>query len=93
MRAFVLDLQHPLKHEVLDEIAEQTINWTTAGQLRACLKHVKSELLAPSQREGNSKSYCPRCRCQFMVSAVECPDCPGVTLVAFSEVQVGGSES
>ena len=90
VRAFILDLQHPLKHEVSDETAEKTIAWTAAEQLNICLDRVKAgdylkpeDLLAPAQREGNSISYCPRCRCQFVVSAVECPDCPGVALVDF----------
>ncbi|HKP82308.1 MAG TPA: hypothetical protein VJT69_09825 [Pyrinomonadaceae bacterium] len=90
MRAFILDLQHPLKHEVSDEVAEQTIGWTAAEQLNVCLEQVRAgrylkpeELSAPTQREENSISYCPRCRCQFVVSAVECPDCPGVGLVDF----------
>jgi hypothetical protein len=90
MRAFILDLQHPLKHEVSDEVAEKTIGWTAAEQLNVCLEQVKAgrylkpeELSAPTQREEHSISYCPRCRCQFVVSAVECPDCPGVGLVDF----------
>ena len=90
MRAFILDLQHPLKHEVSDEAAEKTILWTAAEQLNVCLEQVKAgrylkpeELSAPTQREENSISYCPRCRCQFVVSAVECPDCPGVVLEDF----------
>jgi hypothetical protein len=90
VRAFILDLQHPLKHEVSDETAEKTIAWTAAEQLNICLDQVKAgdylkpeDLLAPAQREGNSISYCPRCRCQFVVSAIECPDCPGVALVDF----------
>ena len=90
VRAFILDLQHPLKHEVSDETAAKTISWTAAEQLNVCLEQVKAgcyleaeDLSAPRQREGNSISYCPRCRCQFVVSAVECPDCPGVVLVDF----------
>lgn len=90
VRAFILDLQHPLKHEVSDDIAEKTIGWTAAEQLNICLEQVKAghylkpeDLSAPTQREENSISYCPRCRCQFVVSAAECPDCPGVTLVDF----------
>ena len=88
VRAFILDLQHPLKHEVSDEAAEKTIDWTAAEQLNICIEQVRAgrylkpeELSAPTQREENSISYCPRCRCQFVVSAVECPDCPGVGLV------------
>ena len=90
VRAFILDLQHPLKHEVSDETAAKTIHWTAAEQLNVCLEQVKAgrylkseDLSAPTQREENSISYCPRCRCQFVVSALECPDCPGVVLVDF----------
>jgi hypothetical protein len=90
VRSVILDLQHPLRHEISDETAEKTIAWTANEQLNVCLEHVKKgrylkpeELLAPTQREENSISYCPRCRCQFLVSEGECPDCPGVTLVEF----------
>jgi Zn finger protein HypA/HybF involved in hydrogenase expression len=90
VRSVILDLKHPLKHEVVDEAAERTITWTAKEQLNICLEQMKKgrylkpeELLAPTQREENSISYCPRCRCQFVVSDGECPDCPGVELVAF----------
>jgi hypothetical protein len=92
-RDFVLDLQHPLKHEVTDEKASETIRWMNAAQLKACLEHVERDgkvkvesLLQATQREGESVSYCPRCGVQFVAGAGdECPDCPGVGLVAFSE--------
>ena len=90
VRGVILDLKHPLKHEVVDETAAQAITWTAKEQLNVCLEQVKKgrylkpeELLAPAQREENSVSYCPRCRCQFVVSEGECPDCPGVKLVNF----------
>ena len=90
VRSVILDLKHPLKHEVVDETAEQTITWTAGEQLRVCLDQVKKglylkpeELSAPTQREENSIAYCPRCRCQFVVSDGECPDCPGVELMNF----------
>lgn len=90
VRAFILDLQHPLKHEVSDESAANTIRWTASEQLNICLEQVKAghylnpaDLSAPTHREENSVSYCPRCQCQFVVSAAECPDCPGVRLVEF----------
>jgi len=90
VRAIILDLKYPLKHEVVDELAEQTIEWTAKEQLNVCLDQVKKgrylkseELLAPTQREENSIGYCPRCRCQFVVREGECPDCPGVALVEF----------
>jgi hypothetical protein len=90
VRSVILDLKHPLKHEVVDETAAQTIAWTANEQLNVCLDQINKgrylkpeDLLAPTQREENSVSYCPRCRCQFVVSEGECPDCPGVQLVAF----------
>jgi hypothetical protein len=90
-RGFVLDLQHPLKHEVTDDDAAETINWMNAAQLKACLEHVARDrktaaksLLQAAPREGDSVSYCPRCGVQFVVGAGdECPDCPGVVLVLF----------
>lgn len=92
VRAFILDLKHPLKDEVSDENASKTIHWIAGEQLNICMEQVNrgrylkpEELQAPSQREENSISYCPRCRCQFVVSEVECPDCPGVALVAFGD--------
>jgi len=90
VRSVILDLQHPLRHEISDEAALQTITWTANEQLNVCLDQIKAgrylkpeELLAPTQREENSIAYCPRCRCQFVVNANECPDCPGVALVDF----------
>ena len=93
VRDFVLDLQHPLKHEVTDEKAAETITWMNAVQLKACLEHVQRDaktkvesLLRAAEREGDSVSYCPRCGVQFVAGAGdECPDCPGVELVAFSD--------
>ena len=80
VRAYVLDLQHPLRHEISDETAEQTMRWAVAEQLNI-LK--PEDLAAPSVREKDSLSYCPRCRCQYVVSETDCPDCPGVGLVGF----------
>ena len=87
VRAFVLDLRHPLRHEVSDEAAEKTMRWAVDEQLNICLERFlkPGDLLAPSAREKDSVSYCPRCRCQYVVSESNCPDCPGVALVAFVE--------
>ena len=85
-RSVVLDLKHPLKHELSDKNAIETITWAANEQLDVCLRQLKlkpDELSAPAQREENSLSYCPRCRCQFVVAAVECPDCPGVRVLEF----------
>jgi hypothetical protein len=84
VRGVILDLKHPLRHEVSEADAEKTIAWTAGEQLNACLHYLKpEELLAPAQREDNSIAYCPRCRCQYVVSDGECPDCPGVELEKF----------
>jgi len=90
VRSVILDLKHPLRHEVSEADAEKTIEWTASEQLNVCMDHVKKgrylkpeELLAPTQREENSISYCPRCRCQYVVNDGECPDCPGVELAEF----------
>ena len=93
VRDFLRDLQHPLRHEVTDDAAAETISWMNMAQLKACLDHVARDgrvkvesLLQTAQREGESVSYCPRCGVQFVDGAGdECPDCPGVGLVAFSD--------
>ncbi len=88
VRAFVLDLKHPLKHEVTDAAATETINWATAEQLKASLGYVQRAddrgVLGVVARGGDSIAYCPRCDVQFVVSDGECPDCPGVELVSFA---------
>ncbi len=90
VRGFVLDLQHPLMHENADEHAAETIEWMSEQQLESCLAHVERVdrlrgFLDPAQPEGDAVSYCPRCRVQFVLDASECPDCPGVQLVAFGD--------
>ena len=89
VRGFVFDLEHPLKHEITDAKAAETINWMGEQQLRSCLTLIErvdrfAGFLGPTEREGDSVSYCPRCGVQFVVDDGECPDCPGVGLVAFS---------
>lgn len=90
VRAFVLDLQYPLKHEITDAKAVETIDWMNAQQLRSCLSLIErvdrfNGVLGPTEREGDSVSYCPRCGVQFVVDEGDCPDCPGVELVAFAD--------
>ncbi len=90
VRSFVLDLQHPLKHEITDAKAAETIDWMNAQQLRSCLSLIErvdrfKSFLGPTEREGESVSYCPRCGVQFVLDEGECPDCPGVALVSFCD--------
>ena len=88
VRAFIRDLRHPLKHELSPEAAADIVSWASAEQLRHCLEYVQdtSQVFVDStQPEGDSVSYCPRCRSQFVIPSGECPDCPGVARVAFSK--------
>lgn len=98
VRGFVLDLQHPLNHEIGDERAAETIEWMSERQLESCLAYVERVdrfrgFLDPAQQEGDAVSYCPRCGVQFVSDASECPDCPGVELVAFLDSREEGQES
>lgn len=90
VRGFVLDLQHALKHEITDQKAADTVSWMNARQLSACLALVERVdrfhgFLDPTEKQGESVAYCPRCGVQFVVDEGECPDCPGVELVVFSD--------
>jgi hypothetical protein len=92
VRGFVLDLQHPLKHELTDQKAAETVSWMSARQLSSCLTLVErvdrfQGVLNPAEREGESVAYCPRCGVQFVVDEGECSDCPGVELVVFVDQQ------
>ncbi|HXD30773.1 MAG TPA: hypothetical protein VN643_06645 [Pyrinomonadaceae bacterium] len=91
IRSFILDLQHPLKHEVTEDLGVETVRWAASQQLHFSLEHIKhggglkrNVLLAPLEAQGTASSHCPRCECQFTVDSGECPDCPGLELAAFS---------
>ncbi len=79
VRSVILDLKHPLGHELSDANAVETVMWAANEQVKVCERY----MLTPTQREENSISYCPRCECQFVVEIVECPDCPGVRVLEF----------
>lgn len=90
VRSFILDLQHPLKHEVADDDTIEIMKWNAAEQLKYSLEYVnrsnypKAEvLLARPQKTDDSTFYCPRCGCQFVSASDSCPDCPGVELLSF----------
>lgn len=98
VRGILLDLEHPLLHEVTEEKALETVNWMAAEQLRLSREYVKraglEKLVGPTERERDSLAYCPRCSVQFVTTGGECPDCPGVGLVSFSvaeEVRVSAT--
>jgi len=100
VRSYILDLQHPLADEARDETSAAIISWAATTHLSLCIAHIsrpgvlQPEVLTPPAQDGNSISYCPRCRCQYVVRSGQCPDCPGVGLLAFpdpSETDVGGA--
>ncbi|MFY9620179.1 MAG: hypothetical protein WAQ99_10260 [Pyrinomonadaceae bacterium] len=100
VQAYVRDLQHPLTYETRDKISAEIISWAMASHLKVCIDYLSrgdltpTVLFAPPQPEGDSVSYCPRCRFQFVVSSGPCPDCPGVNLLVFpssTETKVGGA--
>jgi len=89
IRSFILDLQHPLKHEFSNETAAEIVEWNVTAQLKQCVVYVDRNkslkgLLAPLSATRDFNSYCPRCECRFTISTGECPDCPGVELVGNS---------
>lgn len=96
VRSFILDLQHPLKHEVDDEDTIEIMKWAAAEQLRYSLDYINRSsypkveiLLARPEKTDDSDSYCPRCGCQFVAGSDSCPDCPGVGLLSFT-ARAGG---
>lgn len=50
------------------------------------------QLHAPPEADsGDCQRWCPRCRGQFVISAPECPTCPGVALRAFTTPTLVGN--
>lgn len=91
VRSFLLDLQHPLKHEVVDDHSIEIMNWAAAEQLKYSLEYISGSkypgaevLLARPDKTDDSVFYCPRCGCQFVSASDSCPDCPGVQLLSFT---------
>lgn len=96
-RLVISDLIHPVSHGLSDSRAMSIVSWHAAYELEECRKLLRAQysmnlddLLAPPSWDGISSVYCPRCSCQFIAHSGECPDCPGVTLVAFPFTQRSG---
>jgi hypothetical protein len=93
-RTLIRDLQYPLRHDHADAQCLSIVAWFVTTERNAIADFLKTEcsttfdaLLIPPVWDGISTAYCPRCLCQFMVSAGECPDCPGVTMLPMSDGQ------
>jgi hypothetical protein len=89
----IRDLNYPIRHETTDSRALAIASWHRMTELDACIKLLNKEysmasdvFLAPPSWDGASFAYCPRCLCQFATQSRECPDCPGVELIPFTQI-------
>jgi hypothetical protein len=89
-RAMLVDLRHPLQPVFPDAQgpARDTGEWFRRAQLEAVSNFVEStgldpaELLAPDpQLDATCRTYCPRCRCQFVLDEGCCLNCGGIALL------------
>jgi len=88
LRTVIRDLQYPLRQDHTDVQCLSIVSWFAAMERQAISDFLRNELstsyeslLTSPVWDGISTAYCPRCSCQFTVSAGECPDCPGVSLL------------
>lgn len=91
-RAVIKDMQYPIRHDLTDPVAVSIVSWHASCEIDACKNFLEAEnsaafrdFLTLPNREGDSSAYCPRCSCQFKNRLDECPDCPGVKLLLFSD--------
>ncbi len=89
-RPMILALEHPKPDEVLgDPVACRIDAWFRKKLLKrlySLLCRVKidpAELLRPAEPLCDSRSYCPRCHNQFVLTEGTCPDCGGLALAAY----------
>ena len=87
----LLALEHPKPGELPGEPEACRIDAWFRKKLRkrldALLRRLEidpMELLRPAPPLGDSRSYCPRCRNQYVLAAGTCPDCGGLPLVAYA---------
>ncbi len=87
----LLALEHPKPGEIPEGAEACCIDAWFRKKLRkrldSLLRRVEidpAELLQPAAPLGDSHSYCPRCRNQYVLAAGTCPDCGGLALVAYA---------
>lgn len=92
-RAVIKDMQYPIRHDLTDPVALSIVSWHAACEIDACKNFLEAENFAVFRdfpvlpdRDGDSSAYCPRCSCQFENRLDECPDCPGVKPLLFSDL-------
>lgn len=91
-RAVIKDMHYPIRHALTDPIVLSIVSWHATCEIDACKNFLEAEdsaafrdFLVLPDRDGVSSAYCPRCSCQFENRLDECPDCPGVKLLLFSD--------
>lgn len=90
-RDVILDLRHPLAAPEVSDEAITIERWFRA-ELTRSIEHLMSRLglepgelvSAPEPDDDQCRSYCPRCRQQFVHESGACPQCEGIALQAFS---------
>ena len=89
-RRLLLDLRHPIEPTCPDGLAEadQVEKWYRARTLAALEEFVDAtgvsvdRLLAPEPPLDEScRSYCPRCRCQYVMGQGHCASCGDIPLL------------
>lgn len=89
----LVDLQHPLQplFAGADPPARAAGEWFRQVEQEAVRRLFTStgidaaEILAPDPPLDEScRTYCPRCRCQFVLSEGQCANCGGIPLVPFA---------
>jgi hypothetical protein len=94
----LLELWHPRPADVPAEPAARRVDEWFRTRLAECLEQslggigVDAAALAlPPAPLEDARSYCPRCRNQYVMAAGGCPDCGGVPLVPYSDRGDNGS--
>jgi hypothetical protein len=98
-RPALLDLEHPRPDELPEEPAAARIDeWFRKKLLKrlvALLRRAEvdpDDLRRPPEPLGDSRSYCPRCRNQYVMSEGTCTDCGGLPLASYGEIPLPAEE-
>ncbi len=99
-RPMLLALEHPKADELSHDPAARRIDeWFRKKLfklLRALLGRLEidaEELLRPPEPLYDSRSYCPRCRNQYVQAVGTCADCGGLPLAAYPETLQAAEEN
>jgi hypothetical protein len=89
-RRFLLDMEHPIASEIVDETIRSAEQWSRTTMVALCREfltrnnlNAEEFFLPPAPSDAACIAYCPRCCSQFTIDVGECPDCSGIHLVRF----------